>query len=171
MTEREVTSLALKLFAIYVLVQMILAIPTLIASLVTAKEILGSDISALWLWGASVAAVIVGLVAAVFLWKVASKTLSKPTSGTRESFFSSIDAAVLSALGLFLVVQALVRFSYVSAGAYVQYVRVEPGELPLQTAVLMVAHIIEGVVGISLILRTDGWVSLFRRVRNAGVSS
>jgi hypothetical protein len=171
MTGREITSLALKLFAIYMLVQMILAIPTLIASLVTAKDLLGSDFSALWLWGAAAAAVVVGLVVAVFLWKVASKALANPTDGIRVNVFSDIEAAVFAALGLFLVVQALVRFSYVSAGAYVQYVRVEPGEVSLQTSVLMVAHILQGLVGLSLILRTDGWVSLFRRLRNAGVSS
>jgi hypothetical protein len=171
MTEREITSLALKLFAIYLLVQMLLAVPTLVATLGTAKDYLGPSFSALWLWGAAAAAVVIGLVAAVFLWKVANKALSKPTDGIGGSSFSSIEAAVFSALGLFLVVQALTRFSYVSAGAYVQYVRVEPGEVTLQTAVLMVAHILQGLIGLSLILRTDGWVSLLRRIRNAGLSS
>lgn len=169
MTAKEITSLALKLFAIYLLVQMILAIPTLIASLVTTKEFLGPELSALWLWGASAAAVLIGLVAAWILWKLANKTLSKTSGERNETSFSGNEAAIFAALGLFLVVQALVRFFYVSAGAYVQYVRVEPSEVPLQTTVLMVAHIAQGLVGLSLILRTEGWMSLLQKIRYAGL--
>lgn len=170
MTEREITTLALKLFAIYVLVQMLLAIPTLIGSLVAVKNVLGPEPSAFWLWGAAATAVLLGLLSAVFLWSLATKALSKPPSGAGEGGGSGSEAAIFSALGLFLVVQALVRFSYVSVGAYAQYVRVDPREVKLQTVVLMIALILEALIGLSLILRTTGWVSLHRRVRNAGLS-
>jgi hypothetical protein len=170
MTEREITSLALKLFAIYLLVQLVLAIPMLVASLVTAKDFFGPDLSALWLWGAAAASVVIALLAAVSLWALARKALSKSPSAIGESRFSGIEGGIFAALGLFLIVQSLVRFSYVTAGAYVQYVRTEPGEIALQTAVLMGAHLFQGLVGLSLVLRTDGWVSLLRRIRNAGLS-
>lgn len=170
MTEREITSLALKLFAIYVLVQMLGAIPTLIVSLATAKDFLGSALPVLWLSGAAVTAVLIALTTASLLWKLASKALSKTSGEREENSFYRIEAAILSGLGLYLIVQALIRLSYGSAGAYVQYVVSEPGEIPIQTAVLLIVHILEAVIGLSLILRTDGWVSLLRRVRNAGLS-
>jgi len=169
MTEKEITSIALKLFAIYLLVQIVLAIPTVIASLVTTKEFLSPDLSVMWLWAAAAAAVIIGLATAVLLWRLASKALSTSPVVVKDNGVSRIEVSIFVALGLFLVVQSLVRISYISAGAYVQYVRTEPGEVALQTYVLLAAHVFQGLIGLSLVLRTDGWVSLLRRIRNAGL--
>lgn len=170
MTRSGITSLALKLFAIYLLVQMLLAIPYLIASLAITKDFLAPEHSSLWLWGATATAVLVGIISTVFLWNIANKLVSNRAEEVTGNGFPDVEAAVLGVLGLFLAVQAIVHFASVSAGAYVQYVNTQPPEVSLQTEVEMVALVIQGLIGLSLILRTDGWVLLFRRIRTAGVS-
>lgn len=169
MTEREITSVALKLFAVYLLVQLLLAFPTVIASLASAKDVFGRHLSGLWLWGAAAMAIMIAIAAALVLWRLANKALAATSGGKERNSFLGIEWAVFSALGLFLLVQALIHFSYVSAGAYVQYVQVDSGDITLQTAVQMGAYIFEAIIGLSLILRTDGWVLMLRKLRNAGV--
>jgi len=170
MTNNELTALALKLFAIYLLVEMLLAIPTLIVTLGSAKDTLGTGLSELWIWVGVVAAVLIGLSTALLLWNVANRALFKVTNGTGGGGFPAIETAVFAALGIFLIIEGLISFLYVSAGAYVQYVSVEPGGVRLQAAVLMVAHFTQCLIGVSLILRTDGWLSFLYRIRNAGLS-
>lgn len=170
MTRREITSLALKLLAIYLLVQIILAIPNLFPLYSMGREVYETNYSALALYGAAVAAIVIGLAAAFLIWQLANRAMERTTHEAEDKTLSGLEPAILAALGLFLLIDAIVSFSYLSSSAYMQYMGSEPSEIALQTKAQLSAYGLQVVIGISLILRSEGWERLLRNARTAGLS-
>lgn len=171
MTEKEITGLALRLFAIYILVQMILAIPSLINSVIMMRESVIGDPGTTWLWFAGVAVIIISLGLAWFLWKKGLNTTRTEHSTNAASSISNVEPAIFTALGIFLVIQALVHLSYLFTGAYVQSTNVHNDDIPLSTITYIVAYLFQVVVGASLALRTNGWINVLNKLRHAGLTS
>lgn len=171
MTEREITGLALRLFAIYILIQMLLAVPSLINAFIMVEASALGDSGTMWLWFAGVAVIIISLGLAWFLWKKGLNTTRTEHSTNAASSISNVEPAIFTALGIFLVIQALVRLSYLFTGAYVQSINSYNEDIPLSTITSIIAYLFQVVIGTSLMLRTKGWINVLNKLRHAGLTS
>ena len=111
MTTNELTSVAIKVFAIYILVHAILSIPTFIATF----SGLHFDRSNSWteqvFWLLSVSSIVLLLIVTVLVWKLAGRVVEKAPSAVEKSESCGIDEAfLLSLLGIYLCVEAVMRF-------------------------------------------------------------
>ncbi len=169
MTNKELTSVAIKVFSIYVLVQVILSVPYLTNALVSHGvffENQSSNNLLLGLLGA--AALVLLLFLAIFLWKLANKVVAKSSAQTVEDKGSKIDASFLiSLLGLYLTFEGLLRLGYTCASAFMQ--TQDGGELSLQTKVYVVGYLIQVTMGLTLVIKSKGWVRLLRWLQGAGL--
>jgi len=168
MTNKELTSVAIKVFAIYVLVQAILSVPLLVNAMATygfSEHRSGGSIL-LWLLGAAAFILLVGLT--VFLWKLATRVATQASAQVEDGKSSKVDDGFLiSLLGLYLTFEGLLRFGYTCTSLYIQNQSTE--EYSAQTLAYVIGYLIQVVIGLSLILKAHGWLALLRWLREAGL--
>lgn len=166
MTTNEITSVAIKVFAIYVLVQTIFSIPTFTAAYSTFDSIRSSQ-GLFWFLG--IAALLILLVAAFLLWKLANQVATKVTNGNEKSNTSSIDQSfLLSLLGIYLGIDGIIRFGFVCLSAVSQ--TQDGRDIALATIGYIFGYIIQILVGLSLILKARGWAKFLNWLRGAGLT-
>ena len=175
MNGKELTSLAIKVFAIYVLVQSI----TLIAQLgLGAQDFFQGSHDLLFLIPLFS---IIGLIIAFFLlWKLSIKVfegLIKPSDNNDNNF--KIDQIfILHLIGFYLVAVSLFGLGQSSITLYYIYIQQanEFGsayrpEMSSQTLYFIFSNLIKFLIGATLIIRPNGWVKLLNRFRVLGLSN
>lgn len=170
MSSREITIVALKVFALYVLLQFALGIPQTVNSFLYVQNSSVADVTFWWIWLVGVAVLIgIGLIG-FLLWRFAdaiSETAQR--TGSNEPSWQ-LESVVLSALGVFLVVQALIRLVHLSTSAYLQAsVLEDPDNVSAETIAQIAAYVIQALIGMSLVRKVNGWIRLLRRFREAGL--
>ena len=167
MTNKEITSVAIKAFAIYVLVQAILSVPMLtsVATTYLYNEYRETGQFLLWLVGA--ASFIFLLIVVVLLWKLANTVVSQTSEETTDGRPTSIDAHFLiSLLGLYLSIDGLLRFGYACLSAFTL---IQETDLPGQAIGYIIIALVQVLIGITLIIKAEGWLSLINSLRTAGL--
>lgn len=175
MTGREITSLSIKLFAIYVLVNAVLAIPTFVMTLVGFAGQSYLTPESVWFWALGVIAVLSLLVLFVVLWRLANRFVEPHEDTSDNTSPLAIDEPfVLSALGLYLSFDGLMRIATLSVRTYVS---VGQNHVSLSTAAnaetiaYIVCYCFQVIFGLTLVLRSRGWAALLHRLRNAGLAA
>jgi|GEM_PF-5376277 len=174
MTGRELTSLAIRLFAIYVLVRAVLAIPALVQVLygLGGQAYLTPDSA--WFWGVGAFAVVLLVVLAVVLWRLATRFVGPAPAASGDGPSMTVDEPfVLSVLGLYLAFKGLLQIAFLAIGAYSALGPTGPLEhgLKAQTIAYMLGYLVQLLLGLTLILRSHGWAALLRRLREAGLKA
>jgi hypothetical protein len=170
MTTNELTSVAIKVFAIYVLVHAILSIP----SFVVTYSGLGFDRSIVsseqLFWLLAISSIVLLLIITVFLWKLAGRVAEKVSSdvGINENHGKIDQEFLLSLLGIYLCVDAVIRFGFVCISAYTQAQHSD--EIALQTIAYIVGYLFQIIVGLTLILKASGWIRIMNWLRGAGLT-
>ena len=169
MTNKELTSVAIKVFSIYVLVQAILSVPYLANALVTHGGFFENQRSSNFILGLlGITAFALLVLLAIFLWKLANKIVDKSTAPVNADENSKIDASLLvSLLGLYLTFDGLLRLGYVCVSAFAQ--TQDGGELALQTKAYIAGYIIQVSIGLTLVLKSEGWLRFMRWLQRAGL--
>ncbi len=168
MTTNELTSVAIKVFAIYVLVHAILSIPPFIV----AYSGLGFDhsngSSGQLFWFLATASVVILVVVTALLWKLAGRVAEKASSGVGKNESHGINEVfLLSLLGIYLSVDAVMRFGFVCIDAYTQSQHIDG--IALQTIAYIVGYLLQLIIGLTLIIKANGWVRLLKWLRGAGL--
>jgi hypothetical protein len=169
MTNKELTSVAVKVFSIYVLVHAVLSVPYLVNTLITHGgffENQGDNKFLLGLLGS--AAFILLVFLAGILWKLANKVVEKSSDQVDVEESSKIDSSFLvSLLGFYLTFDGLLRFGYACASAFAQ--AQDGGDLSVQTKAYVAGFLIQIIIGITLVLKAEGWVRVLRWLQRAGL--
>ena len=174
MTNREITALALKVFALYVMVHALLAIPTVVSAFVWADGIFmetdgGRVASAMWFLGAGVVALVAAVVLALGLWWLARRLVSRvedvPVTDSRSNALN-IESVVMAALGLYLTVTALVILGYLGPSLYLGEISGLDTETPAYDLAKVLAYSAQALIGLSLALRPCGWLKLLSRAQS-----
>ena len=106
MSNKELTKLALKLFAIYVMVQAILAVPQFFQAYVMFSN--GSEYnSANWFMVISAVSITLLVMLSVFTWRLSVNVSTQIISESSDSSLNISEVFILSALGLYLIVFGL----------------------------------------------------------------
>ena len=169
MTSKELTSIALKAFAIYVLVHAILSVPFLTQTYFSHGgfyENLDDSKNLLLFLGA--ASFILLVILAIFIWQLANQIVTSTKAPPEPTDDSKIDASFLLALlGFYLIFDGLLRFGYVCTSAFTQ---VQDGrEVSVQTIAYIVGHLFQATIGLTLIIRSHGWLEFIRWLQRAGL--
>ena len=169
MTNKELTSVAIKVFAIYVLVKAILSVP-IIASTATVHLLTKKQAAVdILLWSIGAATFVVLILIASGLWKLATNTAHPVNQGEVDQTEHNVDASFLiSLLGLYVVINGLTRLGYSGVDAFW---RSQHDDISMQSIGYIVVAAIQVLIGISLILQKRGWLSLLERLRTAGLDS
>ncbi|HPI97045.1 MAG TPA: hypothetical protein PK055_12540 [Gammaproteobacteria bacterium] len=173
MSNKELTIIAIKVFAIYLLVQVVASI-TQIGDIYYHAD----AIDEYWLLLLPMI-VITGLLFIFYsLWKLSSNVSIislKPTRDKSEFildqiFVLQLVGAYLFIVGLLSIVQGLIQIYYVLfwVDGESGYSAFKP-EIKSQTIYFIIANLIKTIIGISLIIRSNVWVRLFNKFRRLGV--
>ena len=174
MTNKELTSLAIKLFAIYVFMEAIILITQTGTFL---KEYI--SIGKTWLLLTPIFA-IVGLIAIFFiLWKLSKNVIDTLVQPTKQLNDIQIDQVfILHLIGFYLVVVGLLSLAQGGISLFYLYFYQarEFGssytpELSGQTVFHIIAALIKIGFGLTLILKPYGWVKIFNHFRRFGLSN
>jgi hypothetical protein len=159
MTRKETTAIALKCFAIYIISQLIIGIPSFV-SLGWQIQYLGENPpSKLWIIIIPTLTVIIGLALAVFLWKFTNALMIKDTTSLSENSDIGIDEVVkiiLGCMGVYFVIDALIVLPSAVAALSNQNYQVGDSILYLS------AQILELIFGALLITKPGKWLKIIR---------
>lgn len=168
MDSKDITKIALKVFSIYVMTQAILVIPSFFQAYVMLSN--GSEYnSAQWFSAISIVAILLLVILSVFIWKLSTNTTAQTkesgnslTNGLSETFF-------LSLLGLYLIFNGLFKFSLASVGIY--YAMKASADIDYdasQHIIVMGVFLVQILIGLTLIIKSNGWLALLNKLRVAG---
>ena len=172
MKTREITSLALKLFALYLLSQALINVPSIMGVYLAIESRNTDNPSHEWLWVSGVVSILCAIVIAILIWKLANKSLIESLKNDSESSDLNIvptdfERIIYWALGLFFLVSSIssIPFSFYSAYASVN------NDLSFGLNTGHILHIssdlFQALIGITLILYPGHWSSLFTQVRRS----
>ena len=168
MNSREITSLAFKLLAIYVLVAIL------------------SQVSQFWLffrdffqydstWFYYLPIVTIGVLVGLFflLWSLSNIVIQTSTKNNEDDENLKVDQIfILSLLGFYLLPQGIFELSRVLISEYINnnssYNHSVNDGLEQMVYIYIAASLIKIIISISLIFKTNGWAALFKKIRYLG---
>lgn len=175
MTTRELVSVAIKVFAIYILVQVLVLMPSMVSTLAYATDL--NQNSTPWIALGGIGAIVASAVIAFFAWRLSTDVVSGALPGDVNTTETPRHAAdwesfVLSVLGLYLMVRTIVVLVPRATGTFVQVSDANnPHGVDASTIAMLVCLLLQGLLGLSLVIRAKGWAALLRRLRGLGLQA
>ena len=174
MTNKEITSLALKVFAIYVFIQTI----TLLAQ--TGYAITNLTLEGFkWLLVPPLLSIIGMAVIFYFLWKLADSVMDEVSKEVKASDDYKIDKTfILNILGFYLiasgfsgVAQSGISLFYTNFYHASEFGTSYNPEMIWQTTFLLIANTVKIIFGVTLLFKSTVWLKLFNKLRTVGLTS
>ncbi len=170
MNSNDLTKVALKVFSIYIMVNTMLAIPSFFSMHVMfgADEHAKNDPLFLVVALVSVASL---LVLALFIWKLASNLSTKINH--ESSNYKLTESFILSVFGLYLIFDGLTKLSFSSVNFYYNYKTSDANiinDTQIQNIIYLSVYFIQVIIAITLIIKSEGWATLLRKLRVAGTN-
>lgn len=174
MNNKELTSLAIRVFAIYVFVQAILLIAQSGSGY---QSFFQGDHK--WLFLIPAMSVIGLFVTFYFLWKMSNRVFNEITKQKSKDVSIKIDQFfILQLLGLYLIVIGLLNLG--QSGVSLYYTNVQQAseygstynpEMSSQAIYYAITSILKFILGITLLTKSKGWTKFLNRFRSLGLSS
>jgi hypothetical protein len=157
MNTREITAIAIKLLAIWLLVHVIIYIPSLAVAFTSVQNFNQTELPQ-WLYYALVASsLIIGFLAAILLMRTSNSVLALTST---ESTGSNIDQTFLLQLaGIFFIVSVLAGLP----GILLNLGKISSVET--DTVFYLGGKLFELGVGLYLLIKPSVWVRLLNRLR------
>jgi heme/copper-type cytochrome/quinol oxidase subunit 2 len=161
MTRKETTAVSLKCFAIYILSQIIIGLPAMVTLTIRLKDIGATQLSQAVVPIILTLSVLVGIAAAVLVWKTTNSLMTKETSPDETGGLSVNDVMklVLACMGVYFIIDAIMVLPH----AIVSYQMAKMSPNPVTTAYL-VAQVLEVIFGGLLIAMPGKWVKAIRSI-------
>ena len=165
MKRKETTAIALKCFAIYILVQLIISLPTLTQLGVKFEYWSGQEANNALIFSIPFFSVALGIGAFYLLWRTSNSVLEKESSSSQESEDLGVDGVmkiILSCMGVYFVIDAAMILPY--AFVNFQIARSVPDSQVLLSFMNLVTQILEITFGSLLIAKSSKWVKMIREI-------
>ncbi len=101
------------------------------------------------------------------LWRHSGKILSDSDAAKPSGNAGDLEPVVLSALGIFLTVQGLVRLANISTSVYIMSRGLE--QVRGESIAQLIAYLFQVIVGVSLVIGSKGWAALLHKLRYGGL--
>jgi hypothetical protein len=167
MTNKELISVAFKLFAIYVATIAI----TQLAGLSYAFAALFNDIDSTSLFSLiPVLAVIVLFSLALILWKLSNNVILSTSKQIQDNDELKVDQRfILNIVGFYLLLHGLIELVSGSIGMiYAPNNSEFYAGMNIRMLLYIVGSVIKVIIALTLILRSKGWIKLFLKIRQLG---
>ena len=169
MNTKIISAIAFKLFAIYIVVTIILAIPTAIGSFIAMKS-LSSDFSNSLFWPVLIITItiIVTIIAFKSLWRLGNSTLSNisEVNQTDHNFdIKEFEKSLFIFLGLFFAISAFIEIPNLTTSLWLR--SQTTAGIMLADYAWLFSIVTEFILGMSLIAKPHQWLSF---IRNLGLS-
>jgi len=161
MTKKETTAVALKCFAIYILSQVIISLPTVATLGIRLKHMGDGKPTNIWIIAISVLSLLAGVIAAFLIWKFTNSLLSKETT-TDESNDLGVNGVmkiVLAFMGVYFVIGAVIYFP----NALVSY-RLSAQVNNPNALMALITQTLKLTCGCLLIAKPGKWVKAIRSI-------
>lgn len=159
MTTREITAIALRLFSLWLLVQVILNVPGLVLLLVSVEQYQGQVIPGYVYIMMITSFIAIGLVAAYLIWGAAKSALASDSRPESEILDRNGQKFLLQLGGAYFVVDALAylprSLAFLQHSLDVSYVNLLS---PL-------GIVFQLFIGIALLVKPSHWANVFARLR------
>ena len=86
--------------------------------LIVAQQSLTPEVPVWWIWVAGAIAILAALVLAVIVWIMAGRAVAATDHQSKSPLFDNIEPLVLSVVGLFFIMQALIQTGQVASGLF-----------------------------------------------------
>jgi len=172
MTSNEITAVAFKVFAIYVFVNMLLAIPSFVQAV--SSNFYNDDSSTPYLAvGATALACLLLIGITISIWKLSVSITKRAISSTHEkSDFNMSEGFILSVVGLYLAFEGAQSIFYNLIGIYMQlHGKYGTHEVEPESLAYLFSYVVQVVFAFSLIFRAEGWSSVLTRIRESGLNA
>lgn len=174
MNNNEITALALKVFAIYLIAQTIIVIPSLYGIFISISEwvsISGKQpvIIPVILFFAILITI---LVLARIIWNLANDIINRASTTIKtepQNVASDFHEFMLFLLGVYISTNSLLNLTAPISSAIIELSNpANTKGLSMQTIVWLISESLLLLIGISLILKRKGWKNLYYKLRTAG---
>jgi hypothetical protein len=159
MITQQVTAIALRVFALWLLVQVILHVPSFIMLFASAKQYPEQEIPSEAYIGIIGSFIIIGLIAAFLINRAANSILRGVKTGTEVILSGESQKVLFQLSGLYFVVNSLAylprSLSFISSTL----------EMPLSSIVWPAGLVFQLIIGLWLLSCTTFWLNLFSRLR------
>ena len=156
--------IALKFYAIYLLSQVIIGIPTLVALGLHFKNWTGTEPNKLWTVFVPVMSVLFGVGAAFLIWKCSDSLFKKESLMVSDPGVLGADGVmkiVLSCMGVYFIINGVVMIPHSLVNF--QIVRRLPESQVLLPAVDLLSKVLEIVFGSLLVVTPYKWIKVLRK--------
>lgn len=174
MTNKELTGLAIKVFAIYVFVQAIILIAQI--------GVLSPNynfIESTWIFLVPVFSVIGLIIIFIILWKLSNNIIGFLAKPCEQSDNLKIDQIfVLHLIGIYIFMMGLLGLANGGISLYFLYIyqaheygSIYQPEESIQSIFFIFTNLIKLILGLTLLIRPHVWVKVLNRIREFGMSN
>ena len=174
MNNNEITALALKVFAIYLIAETIIIMPSLYGILISVSEWVSISGKQAYIIPIILffSIFIVVFILARVIWSLANDIINRANSAINiesNNVSSDFHEFMLFLLGVYISSNSLIRLTSPLSSAIVELSN--PANikgLSVSTTVWLISETLLLLIGISLILKRKGWKNLYYKLRTAG---
>ncbi len=166
MTRKETTGIALKCFAIYLVAQMIIALPALVGISLKLGYFGNHDVSAFFMVSLCFLTVVASLLCAFLLWKVTNSLMEKETTPESAKGELSVDETmklILACMGIYFAINAVIAFPQVFVNFKIA--QNTAGQQSYVSASSIVSVVLQLVFGCLLVAKPAKWVKMIRSIK------
>ncbi len=163
MNTRIATAIALKLFAIYIIVSVVMSMPAIIGSyLAVNNQNISANTSIVIPLTIVICTIIIGALVFLVLWKLSNRVLNDAGSVATERFIdhSSMERFLLLLLGMYFSISALVELPNVFTSLWIKSERY-PG-ISIVDYAWLGSVVFQLIIGISIMAGIKSWLLFIR---------
>ncbi|MFC3854059.1 hypothetical protein ACFOSD_14865 [Salinispirillum marinum] len=155
METKQITAIAIRVLALWLLVHLVLSGSTLFVLFSTVSRLEQHE---LYPW-VSIGFLALGLLAVVLLWRLSGKVLQSIEEDSQKRLPQGTQAFIIQLLGIYLLVTALVQLS--------RQVFMMPHNVAefLQYVLPIVGNGMQGLIALALVAKANAWQRLLVRLR------
>jgi len=159
MITQQITAIALRLFSIWLLIQVILNLPSLVTLFAGLEQYNQQEMPMEFYAGVIGVFVLIGLIVAFLINKVASSVLNRAKSDSEETLSGDSQKVLFQLVGLYFVVNAL---AYVPRSlSFIPHTL----EISLSDILWPAGLVFQLIIGLWLVSASSFWLDLFNKLR------
>ena len=175
MNNKQISAMALKVFAIYILAQLIIQLPSVYGVFLSISHWVGPNIEPI-IWIPIIllfATFIVVAILARLFWNLSNDIIEKAVSNSSAeqpaNMPDDFHEFIIFVLGMFILIQGLFGLPYPLTSAFHEIAGYpNTGGLSGDTVVWFLSEVLLAILGLSLIFKRKNWVDFYQRLKYAG---
>ena len=162
MVTQQITAIALRLLSIWLLIHIVLSLPSIVVSLQHFESFYQNDAPTLMFYGVVIAFYALGLLAVFLIFKAATSVLARAKSDSALTLSEESQKVLFQLAGLYFVVNAL---AYLPR-AFVPII--SSANIPSTSLLGLVGLLLQLIIGLWLVGCSAFWLKLFQNLRGRG---